>query len=336
MNETAAKVMQEFADELGCRPDNEIILQAIDDLKSKVAELEARLAAYDRAAEKPVAWMVIRDGDLTFPRVFEKETLADWVINQVTLNPRGTKVSLFTAPPLPVVPDKFHLLAEQAAIVEHSLDELGVGAGDYADNPQLRLWGRVYAYGGVQTPKCSTQQRTLPVVPNERTDSPYDPSNMYRVNEHEYNRGWNACRAAMLQHHSGDAANAAKVANATPEAQADGKAALLKLLEEPQSIQLMNHSEQQLDMVNSPVIPEGWVLVPREIHLDASDIASICSQCGDGGHMCGEFTEGVLWVGHTLDEPPVHGLHISNADYPEEGCITLVEFAAAPHPGESS
>ncbi|QHQ14528.1 hypothetical protein GMW39_00705 [Pectobacterium parmentieri] len=39
----------------------------------------------------------------------------------------------------------------------------------------------------------------LPVVPNERTDSPYDPSNMYRVNEHEYNRGWNACRAAMLQ-----------------------------------------------------------------------------------------------------------------------------------------
>ncbi|PWD66540.1 hypothetical protein [Pectobacterium parmentieri] len=40
LNETAAKVMREFADELGCRPDNEIILQAIDDLKSKVAELE--------------------------------------------------------------------------------------------------------------------------------------------------------------------------------------------------------------------------------------------------------------------------------------------------------
>ncbi|QHQ14533.1 hypothetical protein GMW39_00730 [Pectobacterium parmentieri] len=40
LNETAAKVMQEFADELGCRPDNEIILQAIDDLKNKIAELE--------------------------------------------------------------------------------------------------------------------------------------------------------------------------------------------------------------------------------------------------------------------------------------------------------
>ncbi|GKW21877.1 hypothetical protein PEC302107_36060 [Pectobacterium araliae] len=40
LRETACKVMQEFADELGCRPDNEVILQAIDDLKSKVADLE--------------------------------------------------------------------------------------------------------------------------------------------------------------------------------------------------------------------------------------------------------------------------------------------------------
>lgn len=40
IRESSCKVMQEFADELGCKPDNEVILQAIDDLKSKVAELE--------------------------------------------------------------------------------------------------------------------------------------------------------------------------------------------------------------------------------------------------------------------------------------------------------
>ena len=41
-----------------------------------------------------------------------------------------------------------------------------------------------------------------------------------------YANGWNACRAAML--HAG------------------------------------NHTEQHLDMVNSPVIPDGWQLVPKE------------------------------------------------------------------------
>lgn len=48
----------------------------------------------------------------------------------------------------------------------------------------------------------------------------------------------------------------------TPDAQAAGKAALLKLLEEPQRIQLSGYSEATLDAVNSPVIPDGWALVP--------------------------------------------------------------------------
>ncbi|MBI0520403.1 hypothetical protein F6Q07_20080 [Pectobacterium parmentieri] len=52
LNETAAKVMQEFADELGCRPDNEIILQDIDDLKSKVAALEQKNAELTRWREE--------------------------------------------------------------------------------------------------------------------------------------------------------------------------------------------------------------------------------------------------------------------------------------------
>lgn len=77
------------------------------------------------------------------------------------------------------------------------------------------------------------------------------------------------------------------------------------------------------------VIPEGFVLVPQQIFLDASDIESICSQCGDGGPNYGDFSDGLLWVGDIQkdDGSIVHGLHISSADYPEEGGITICEFA---------
>lgn len=93
---------------------------------------------------------------------------------------------------------------------------------------------------------------------------------------------------------------------------------------------------------NSPVVldgsvPEGYALVPSTIYLDESDIESICSQCGDGGGNYGDFTRGILWVGNIQDDEGniTHGLHISSDDYPEEGGITLAEFAAAPqHKGE--
>lgn len=79
------------------------------------------------------------------------------------------------------------------------------------------------------------------------------------------------------------------------------------------------------------VIPEGYVLVPQQIFLDQSDIESICSQCGDGHESgYGDFTDGLLWVGNIQrdDGSIVHGLHISSADYTEEGGVTICEFAA--------
>lgn len=85
------------------------------------------------------------------------------------------------------------------------------------------------------------------------------------------------------------------------------------------------------DTLNSPVIPDGWVMVPQQIFLDASDIESICSQCGDGHKSgYGDFTDGLLWVGDIqCDNGTImHGLHISSSDYQEEGCLTLAEFAA--------
>lgn len=83
--------------------------------------------------------------------------------------------------------------------------------------------------------------------------------------------------------------------------------------------------------VRASAIPEGYVLVPQQIFLEPSDIESICSQCGDGNESgYGDFTDGLLWVGSIQREDGsiAHGLHISSADYSEEGGITICEFAA--------
>ncbi len=83
--------------------------------------------------------------------------------------------------------------------------------------------------------------------------------------------------------------------------------------------------------VRASAIPEGYALVPQQVFLDPSDIESICSQCGDGHESgYGDFTDGLLWVGNIQrdDGSIVHGLHISSADYSEEGGVTVCEFAA--------
>ena len=83
--------------------------------------------------------------------------------------------------------------------------------------------------------------------------------------------------------------------------------------------------------VRASAIPEGYTLVPQQIFLDPSDIESISSQCGDGHESgYGDFTDGLLWVGNIQrdDGSIVHGLHISSADYSEEGGVTICEFAA--------
>lgn len=82
--------------------------------------------------------------------------------------------------------------------------------------------------------------------------------------------------------------------------------------------------------VRASAIPEGYVLVPQEMHLPSETMEGICFHCGDGNHQFGEFTDGTLFVGEVDygDGNKVHGLHIATADYPEEGCTTICEFAA--------
>ncbi|EOG3745522.1 hypothetical protein ACVTWF_000629 [Salmonella enterica subsp. enterica serovar Newport] len=89
--------------------------------------------------------------------------------------------------------------------------------------------------------------------------------------------------------------------------------------------------------VRASAIPEGYALVPQQIFLEPSDIELICSQCGDGHESgYGDFTDGLLWVGNIQrdDGSIVHGLHISSADYTEEGGVTVCEFAAQPRKGK--
>ncbi|ELK0193837.1 hypothetical protein QI615_004546, partial [Salmonella enterica] len=81
--------------------------------------------------------------------------------------------------------------------------------------------------------------------------------------------------------------------------------------------------------VRTSAIPDGYGLVPQQIFLEPSDIELICSQCGDGHESgYGDFTDGLLWVGNIQrdDGSIVHGLHISSADYTEEGGVTVCEF----------
>lgn len=90
--------------------------------------------------------------------------------------------------------------------------------------------------------------------------------------------------------------------------------------------------------VLASAIPEGYVLVPQEMHLSSEAMEGICFHCGDGGHQFGEFTDGTLFVGEVEygDGEKVHGLHITTADYPEEGCATICEFAAQLRQGAAS
>lgn len=87
--------------------------------------------------------------------------------------------------------------------------------------------------------------------------------------------------------------------------------------------------------VRASAIPEGYVLVPQEMHLSSEAMEGICFHCGDGGFSFGEFTDGLLFVGaiDDSDGQKIHGLHIATADYPEEGCATICEFLSVPHRG---
>lgn len=80
--------------------------------------------------------------------------------------------------------------------------------------------------------------------------------------------------------------------------------------------------------IKDSAIPEGFKLVPEQMYLSDEDIQAICMQCGNGDKKgYGDYEDGILWVGELSNDGEVkYGLNIANANYPEEGSITVFEF----------
>lgn len=91
-------------------------------------------------------------------------------------------------------------------------------------------------------------------------------------------------------------------------------------------------TDAYLAEVRTSGIPDGYKLVPEQMYLDAGDIELICSQCGNGDKKYGEFNDGILWVGELSNSAGVikYGLNVADANYPEEGSITVFEFDEPP------
>lgn len=66
------------------------------------------------------------------------------------------------------------MLAAQAKAAIHCLDMCEVPAGDYADNPQLKLWGRIIEYGRIPAPDLERDalRKLVDIVWSDAAESP--------------------------------------------------------------------------------------------------------------------------------------------------------------------
>lgn len=76
--------------------------------------------------------------------------------------------------------------------------------------------------------------------------------------------------------------------------------------------------------------PGEWQTVPQKMRMEGGAAKAIAFMLGSADADDDTPLDAILWVGDLEgdDGKPVHGLHLANAEYPEEGSITLVEFAA--------
>ncbi|MEI7407934.1 hypothetical protein [Pectobacterium aroidearum] len=151
------------------------VVDAFVRLNGEILELRNRLVAYDRAAKEPV--YQYQSGICN-----DENGETDWYwddcdkgfYDQYAADRRRI---LYAAPPLPVVPQT--LLRELVDVVwQDAKESTEVPSTEWADE----LIGRVFPAA-----------QTLPVVPDEVTEFT-KPNSSY-----EWRKGYNACRAAMLQ-----------------------------------------------------------------------------------------------------------------------------------------
>ncbi|WP_212769157.1 hypothetical protein [Pectobacterium versatile] len=120
--------------------------------------------------EEPTAWMVVRDGDATFPRLYKTEVEADSMVRKVDLNPRAIKMPLYAAPLLPVM------------CISSDIDE-----EEYQRELEQAPRGDIF----VRHPLVEIQHYKVP--------DQMAISDDMSLTQQSFARGHNACRAAMLQ-----------------------------------------------------------------------------------------------------------------------------------------
>ncbi|WJV37337.1 hypothetical protein QVN03_18250 [Raoultella terrigena] len=109
----------------------------------------------------------------------------------------------------------------------------------------------------------------------------------------------------------------------------DGKSGFLTRKEAEEAIRKACPATDRIYAgIKASTIPEGFKLVPEQMYLSVEDIQAICMQCGNGDKKgYGDYEDGILWVGELSNDGEMkYGLNIANANYPEEGSITVFEF----------
>ncbi|WP_039494365.1 hypothetical protein [Pectobacterium odoriferum] len=152
-------------------------------MATELLSLRAQLAELGRQAVTPFAWANLRDGDPTFPRIFMEEDSADWMVEKSTVNPPVTKIPLYSRPApqaviQPVKPIGF-IEAKSQGTDTYTLKCF------YRPEGTSNLVGqKVYAAPPASQPYTVPDEVTASTKPNS---------------SYEWRKGWNACRAAMIQ-----------------------------------------------------------------------------------------------------------------------------------------
>ncbi|MGR7558336.1 DUF551 domain-containing protein [Klebsiella aerogenes] len=136
-----------------------------------------------------------------------------------------------------------------------------------------------------------TIKQPEPVVPVEATID-NKPNSSY-----EWRKGWNACRAAMLQ--AGDA---------------------VRDLSTPVDPQVAEYEQNVMQAGNSPVIPDTWIPVSERMPDDSSDVLCTAEFDGPGDwrKKVGYWHEG-KWVVYGASWTPTHWMPLPAAPQEVKG-----------------
>ncbi|WJM80546.1 hypothetical protein [Pectobacterium brasiliense] len=228
-----------------------------------IDRLEAQLAERRGQDNSPFAWATLRDGDQAFPKLHKLEEQADYWVNYCNLNPPVRKIKLYDHPvppaaSLPSYRDGIEAAAKwidqqrEAFDNAHGRHDPDTGTFEFGNDAQLEHSSTLAELSeGIRAlqPSAASQPYTVPTFDEWCQRNNQKPLGWVRDAMRESYEG---CRAAMIQ----------------SSLLADMDAAA--------------HRAAMLQSANSPVIPDGWVIVPNkptqsmiDVGLKSMDVAEI-------------------------------------------------------------